>query len=217
MAAADLVITGGLVVDGTGVAARPADVAIDGGRVVAVGDGLAGDTTIDARGKVVAPGFLDIHTHYDAQVFWDPALTPSCWHGVTSVVAGNCGFSIAPTRPEHRGTIVRTLQAVEDMSERMLDAGIDWSFETFAEYLAVVEARGTILNYGCYVGHSPVRLFVMGDDGYEREASPEEIERMRAVVAESMRAGALGFASSFSANHRGDRGLPVPQRLHLRS
>ena len=98
------------------------------------------------------------------------------------------------------------------MSERMLDAGIDWNFETFAEYLALVEARGTILNYGCYVGHTAVRLFVMGDDGYEREAQPDEIERMRVVVAESMRAGALGFASSFSANHRGDRGLPVPSR-----
>ena len=210
--AADLVVRGGIVVDGTGAPTRRADVAVHDGRVVAVGDGLDGDTVIDARGRHVAPGFFDIHTHYDAQVFWDPGLTSSCWHGVTSVVAGNCGFSIAPTRPEHRGTIVRTLQAVEDMSERMLDAGIDWSFETFAEYLALIEARGTILNYGCYVGHSPVRLFVMGDDGYEREASADEIARMRAVVAESMRAGALGFASSFSANHRGDRGLPVPSR-----
>ena len=139
--AADLVVRGGIVVDGTGAPTRRADVAVHDGRVVAVGDGLDGDTVIDARGRHVAPGFFDIHTHYDAQVFWDPGLTSSCWHGVTSVVAGNCGFSIAPTRPEHRGTIVRTLQAVEDMSERMLDAGIDWSFETFAEYLAA--DRGT--------------------------------------------------------------------------
>ncbi len=209
---ADFVIRGGLVVDGTGAPPREADVAVRDGRIVAVGKGLEGDREIDARGRVVAPGFFDIHTHYDAQVFWDPGLTSSCWHGVTSVVAGNCGFSIAPTRPAQRKAIVRTLQAVEDMSEKMLDAGIDWSFETFEEYLSLIERRGTILNFGCYVGHSPVRLFVMGDAGYEREATPDEIARMREVVAESMRAGALGFASSYSANHRGDRGLPVPSR-----
>jgi N-acyl-D-aspartate/D-glutamate deacylase len=209
---ADVVITGGTVVDGTGAPARRADVAVAAGRVVAVGDDLDGRERIDARGRLVTPGFFDIHTHYDAQVFWDPAFTSSCWHGVTSVVAGNCGFSIAPTRPAQRGAIVRTLQAVEDMSERMLDAGIDWSFETFGEYLALVERRGTVLNFGCYVGHSPVRLFVMGDAGYEREATPDEIAAMRRVVAEAMEAGALGFASSYSANHRGDRGLPVPSR-----
>ena len=209
---ADLVIRNGLVVDGTGAPARRADVAVDDGRIVAVGDGLDGDEVIDATDRVVTPGFIDIHTHYDAQVFWDPALSSSCWHGVTSVVAGNCGFSIAPTRPEHRRAIVSTLHAVEDMSERMLEAGIRWEFESFGEYLALVEAAGTVLNFGCYVGHSPVRLFVMGDAGYEREADPQEIEAMRRVVADAIRAGALGFASSFSANHRGDRGLPVPSR-----
>jgi N-acyl-D-aspartate/D-glutamate deacylase len=209
---ADVGIAGGTVVDGTGAPARRADVAVTGGRVAAVGDDLDGRERIDARGSLVTPGFFDIHTHYDAQVFWDPAFTSSCWHGVTSVVAGNCGFSIAPTRPAQRGAIVRTLQAVEDMSERMLDAGIDWSFETFGEYLALVERRETVLNFGCYVGHSPVRLFVMGDAGYEREATPDEITAMRRVVAEAMEAGALGFASSYSANHRGDRGRPVPSR-----
>lgn len=209
---AEIVIRGGLVVDGTGAPGRVADVAIAGGRIVAVGQALEGERVIDAGGRVVAPGFFDMHTHYDAQVFWDPGLTSSCWHGVTSVVAGNCGFSLAPTRPAHRGAMVRTLQAVEDMSEKMLNAGIDWRFETFGEYLDLIERRGTILNYGCYVGHSPVRLFVMGDAGYEREATAEEIAKMREVVAESMRAGAVGFASSYSANHRGDRGLPVPSR-----
>jgi N-acyl-D-amino-acid deacylase len=209
---ADFVIRGGTVVDGTGAPQRRADVAVKDGRIVAIGDDLEGDRVIDATGRIVAPGFFDIHTHYDAQVFWDPGLSSSCWHGVTSVVAGNCGFSIAPTRPAQRGVIVRTLQAVEDMSETMLNAGIDWSFETFAEYLALIERAGTILNYGCYIGHSPVRLFVMGDEGYEREATDDEIAAMREVVADGMRAGALGFASSFSANHRGDRGLPIPSR-----
>jgi N-acyl-D-amino-acid deacylase len=209
---ADVVIKGGTVVDGLGGPARWADVAVRHGRVVAVGPDLDGDSVIDATGRIVAPGFVDVHTHYDAQVFWDPGLTSSCWHGVTSVIAGNCGFSIAPTRPAQRDVIVRTLQAVEDMSEKMLHAGIDWSFETFAEYLTLVEAKGTILNYGCYMGHSPVRLFVMGDEGYEREATPDEVASMREVVADGMRAGAVGFASSYSANHRGDRGLPVPSR-----
>jgi N-acyl-D-amino-acid deacylase len=213
---ADLVIKNGTVVDGTGAPARRADVAIKGGRVVAVGEDLTGVEAIDATGRIVVPGFFDIHTHYDAQVFWDPALSSSCWHGVTSVVAGNCGFSLAPTRAPQRASIVRTLQAVEDMSERMLNAGIEWSFESFAEYLSAVKHRGTILNFGCYVGHSPVRLFVMGDEGYEREATPDEISRMRRVVAEAMRSGALGFASSFSANHRGDGGRPVPSRQGTR-
>ena len=209
---ADFVIRGGTVVDGTGAPMRVADVAVRAGRIVAIGDSLDGDRVIDATGRFVAPGFFDIHTHYDAQVFWDPGLTSSCWHGVTSVIAGNCGFSIAPTREPQRGAIVRTLQAVEDMSEKMLNAGIDWGFETFGEYLALIERRGIILNYGCYIGHSPVRLYVMGDAGYEREATADEIERMREVVADGMRSGAIGFASSYSANHRGDRGLPVPPR-----
>ena len=209
---ADLVIRGGTIVDGTGAPMRRADVAVKAGRIVAIGDNLDATRVVDATGHFVAPGFFDIHTHYDAQVFWDPGLTSSCWHGVTSVIAGNCGFSIAPTREAQRGAIVRTLQAVEDMSENMLNAGIDWSFETFAEYLALVERRGTILNFGCYIGHSPVRLYVMGDAGYEREATADEIARMRDVVADGMRAGAVGFASSYSANHRGDRGLPVPPR-----
>jgi N-acyl-D-aspartate/D-glutamate deacylase len=209
---ADLVIRGGTLVDGTGAPSREADVAISAGRIVAIGEGLSGARRLDAAGRIVAPGFFDIHTHYDAQVFWDPGLTSSCWHGVTSVIAGNCGFSIAPTREPHRGTIVRTLQAVEDMSERMLEAGIDWQFETFGEYLELIERRGTILNFGCYVGHSPVRLYVMGDAGYEREATPDEIREMKRVVAEAMQAGAVGFASSYSANHRGDQGRPIPPR-----
>jgi N-acyl-D-amino-acid deacylase len=210
---AELVIRGGVVIDGTGAAGRPADVAIDGGRVAAVGDGLDGDAVLDASGCVVAPGFIDIHTHYDAQVFWDPQLTPSCFHGVTTVVAGNCGFSIAPTRPEHRELIARTLENVEDMDLETLKAGVPWDFATFPEYLASVERRGVGLNFACYLGHTALRLFVMGDEAYERAAADDEIAAMQAVLADGLDAGAMGFATSFAPTHRGADGKPVPSRL----
>lgn len=210
----DIVIRGGTVIDGTGAPGRVADVAIDGDRIAEIGDGLDGTLELDASGQVVAPGFIDVHTHYDAQVFWDPALTPSSWHGVTSVVAGNCGFTIAPTRPEHRELIGRTLQHVEDMSLPTLLAGIPWDFESFPEYLDSVARRGTTLNYTAYIGHTALRLFVMGDDGYER-ATPtdEELEQMAALVREALEAGAVGFASSSAPTHNGDEGRPVPSRL----
>src|ERR1700726_1827267 len=144
---ADIVIRGGTVIDGTGAPGRRADVGVAGGRIIAIGTDIDGRRELDASGHVVTPGFIDIHTHYDAQVFWDPSLTPSSWHGVTTVVAGNCGFSIAPCRPEHRGLIGRTLQHVEDMSLSTLEAGIPWEFETFPEYLDTVERHGTALNY----------------------------------------------------------------------
>jgi N-acyl-D-amino-acid deacylase len=210
----DLVIRGGTVVDGTGAAGRVADVAIDGDRVAEIGPGLDGRRELDAGGHVVTPGFIDIHTHYDAQVFWDPALTPSSWHGVTSVVAGNCGFSIAPCRPEHRSLIGRTLQHVEDMSLSTLEAGIPWEFETFPEYLDAVERHGSVLNYTAYVGHTAVRLFVMGDEGYEREEpTADELARMADTVREAVQAGAAGFATSSAPTHSGDGGRPVPSRL----
>src|SRR5438552_702821 len=143
--AADLVIRGGTVFDGTGGAGRRADVAIANGVVTEIGPNLRGERELDASGCAVAPGFIDIHTHYDAQVFWDPTLRPSSYHGVTTVVAGNCGFSIAPTRPEHHDVIVRTLENVEDMDPATLTAGIAWEFETFPDYLAAVQRRGTAL------------------------------------------------------------------------
>jgi N-acyl-D-aspartate/D-glutamate deacylase len=210
----DLVIRGGTVVDGTGAPGRRADVAIDGDRIAAIGEGLSGTRELDASGQVVAPGFVDIHTHYDAQVYWDPALTPSSWHGVTTVVAGNCGFSIAPCRPEHRELIGRTLQHVEDMSLPTLEAGIPWDFESFPEYLDSVARHGTVLNYTAYVGHTATRLFVMGDEGYEREQpTDDELARMADVVREAIAAGAAGFASSSAPTHNGDGGRPVPSRL----
>src|SRR5687768_13522320 len=145
------VVRGGTIVDGTGSPGRAGDVAVSDGRIVGIGPALSGDRTVDASGCVVAPGFIDIHTHYDAQVFWDPALSPSCFHGVTTVVAGNCGFSIAPTRPEHRELIARTLENVEDMNVASLEAGIPWDFATFPEYLDAVERRGVGLNYAAYI------------------------------------------------------------------
>jgi N-acyl-D-amino-acid deacylase len=209
----DLVIRGGTVVDGTGSPGFTADVAVAGGRVVEIGAGLRGRRELPADGHVVAPGFIDIHTHYDAQVFWDPALTPSCFHGVTTVVAGNCGFSIAPTRPEHRELIARTLEKVEDMNVATLAAGIPWDFESFPEYLDAVARHGTGLNYAAYIGHTALRLYSMGDDAYERAASPAEVERMRAVLREALAAGAAGFATSFVVSHNGVDGKPVPSRL----
>jgi N-acyl-D-amino-acid deacylase len=211
---AELVIRGGTVVDGTGGPGRRADVAVDAGRIVGVGEGLDGDRELDASGHVVAPGFVDIHTHYDAQVFWDPDLTPSSFHGVTTVVAGNCGFSIAPIRPDGVGILARTLQHVEDMSFDTLAEGVPWDeFETFPQYLEAVGRRGTALNYGCYVGHTATRLYVMGDDAYERAATPDELDRMQAVVADAVAGGAIGFASSASPTHNGDQGRPVPSRV----
>jgi N-acyl-D-aspartate/D-glutamate deacylase len=211
---ADIVVRGGTLIDGTGSPGRLADVAVADGRIVAVGENLSGRQELDASGQVVTPGFIDIHTHYDAQVFWDPSLTPSSHHGVTTVVAGNCGFSIAPIRPDGAGLMARTLQHVEDMSFDTLAAGVPWDeFETFRQYLDAVERRGTALNYGCYVGHTAVRLYVMGDDAYERPATDEELARMQAAVGEAMEAGAIGFASSANPAHNGDRGRPVPSRV----
>jgi N-acyl-D-aspartate/D-glutamate deacylase len=214
--APNVVIRGGTVVDGTGAPGRQADIAVSDGLITEIGarvTGAAGARELDASGQIVAPGFVDIHTHYDAQVFWDPSLTPSSYHGVTSVIAGNCGFSIAPCHPEHRALLSRTLQHVEDMRLATLEAGVPWDFETFPQYLDSVERHGTALNYGCYVGHTAVRLWVMGEAGYERAATDDELAKMRAVVADAMAAGAAGFATSSSTTHSGDGGRPVPSRL----
>ncbi len=211
----DLVIRGGTVVDGTGGPARRGDVALRGGRIAAVGE-VAGDAkqVLEADGCAVAPGFVDIHTHYDAQIFWDRMLTISPWHGVTTVVMGNCGFGIAPTRAAHRDLILRTLESVEGMSLEALRAGVgdDWPFETFPQYLDAIERRGAAINVGALVGHTPVRMYVMGEASTEREATPEEVGEMRDIVADALRAGALGFATSKAPTHVGYGGRPVPSR-----
>ncbi len=212
----DLLIRGGDVVDGTGAPARRADVGITGGRIAAIEPELPGEAAevVDAAGHAVAPGFVDIHTHYDAQVLWDRMLTISPWHGVTTVVVGNCGFGIAPTRAAHRDLILRTLENVEGMSLAALREGVgeEWPFETFPEYLDAVEARGTAVNFAALVGHTPLRLHAMGEDATEREATPDEIETMRRGVAEALEAGAVGFATSKAPTHVGYAGKPVPSR-----
>src|SRR2546428_8805831 len=191
----DLVLRSGSLIDGTGAPARQADVGIEGGRITAVGAVAAnGATEIDLDGLTLAPGFVDIHTHFDAQVLWDPDLTPSSWHGVTTVVMGNCGFGIAPTRPEHRSTIARTLENVEGMSFEALEAGIPWTFETFPEYLDTLDATAKRLNVGAMIGHTPLRLYVLGDDATERAATDDEVERMHDIVSEAIDSGAIGFA-----------------------
>jgi N-acyl-D-amino-acid deacylase len=211
----DLLIRGGTLVDGTGAPARRGDVAVRGGRIAALGD-ISADAgrVVEADGAVVAPGFVDIHTHYDVQVFWDRMLTISPWHGVTTVVMGNCGFAIAPTRPAHRELILRTLENVEGMSIDAIRAGVgeQWPFETIPEYLDAIATRGTAINVGALIGHTSVRLYVMGEEATERAATAEEIARMRAIVAEGLRAGALGFATSQSPTHVGYAGRPVPSR-----
>jgi N-acyl-D-aspartate/D-glutamate deacylase len=210
---ADLVIRGGTVFDGSGDPGRVADVAIDGGVIREIGLQLEGKVELDASGCAVTSGFIDIHTHFDAQVFWDPDLKPSSYHGVTTVVAGNCGFSIAPCRPEHHESIIHTLENVEGMDAKSLAAGIVWDFETFPQYLELVRRRGTALNFTAYIGHTALRLYVMGDAAYERAATPEEIERMCEIVSEAIAVGAAGFSTSFSFAHRGVDGKPVPSRF----
>jgi N-acyl-D-aspartate/D-glutamate deacylase len=196
------VIKGGLVADGSGAPPYRADLAIEDGRIAAIGRDLKGDRVLEAQGAVVAPGFIDLHTHYDAQLFWDPACTPSSWHGVTTVIVGNCGFGLAPCRPENRAKLIRMLVELEDMPAPVLEAGIDWAFDDFPSYLDAVAARGPSLNVGAYIGHSPVRIEAMGAEAYEREATPDEVARMAAIVRAAMDAGAVGFASSSAPSGR---------------
>ena len=211
----DLKIVGGAIVDGSGSAGYRGDVGISDGRIVALGDAPdAAERTIDAEGAVVSPGFVDIHTHYDAQIIWDRMMSISPWHGVTTTVLGNCGFGVAPTRAAHRDMIIRTLEKVEGMSVPALQAGLgeDWPFETFGEYLDVIEARGSAINMAVLLGHTPLRMYVMGEAATERAATDDEIEEMRTIVKQGMKDGALGFATSRAGTHVGYEGRPVPSR-----
>jgi N-acyl-D-amino-acid deacylase len=210
----DLVIDDALVVDGLGGPARPGGVAVTGGRIVAVGTGL-GDARerVDAGGLTLAPGIVDIHTHYDAQLTWDPFATPSTALGVTTVVIGNCGFTIAPCRPADRDLTLRALTHVEGMSLEALRAGVRWDFQTYPEYLDALERGGVVPNVASFLGHSSVRTFVLGADATKRAATAAEIAEMRRLVLEAVRAGAIGFATSTLEQHNGEAGIPMPSRL----
>jgi N-acyl-D-amino-acid deacylase len=210
----DLLFKNALVFDGMGGAPAVRDVAVDSARVVAIDDGLpvSARRLIQADGLALMPGIIDSHTHYDAQITWDPCVRPSPALGVTTAVIGNCGFTIAPCRPQDRDLTMRNLTHVEGMSIDVLRQGIVWDFETFPEYLAQLERRGCAVNIAAYIGHSSVRTFVMGAEAMDRPASDAEIVQMQAIIREAMLAGAVGFASSTSPAHNGDAGMPMPSR-----
>src|SRR5215831_4526732 len=210
----DLVIENGLVVDGSGQPAFAGDVAVTDGRVSAIGKlgGAAAREVIDARHQVVAPGFIDPHTHYDAQLFWDPLATPTSWHGFTTVLMSNCGFGIAPVRDEHRDYIRRMLAKVEAIPLAALEAGVPWSWATYAEYLAALD-HGLGVNALSLAPHSTIRYHVMGEDARKRPATADEIESIAAVTRECLDAGAAGVSSSWGPVHFDGDGLPVPSRF----
>jgi len=209
----DKILRGGTIVDGTGRRGFVADVAIDDGRVSAVGD-LRTDgarEVFDADGLLVTPGWVDIHTHYDGQVTWDPLLTPSCWHGVTSVVMGNCGVGFAPAAPNRRDWLIGLMEGVEDIPGTALAEGIRWEWESFPEYLDAIERRPLAINVGAQIAHGAVRAYVMGDRGAKNQPATEnDIERMAAVVREAIERGALGFSTSRTLVHIAIDGEPVP-------
>lgn len=216
----DLIIRNANVVDGTGAPARAGDVAISNGKIDAVTapGAIASGTKsvaeeIDAGGLVAAPGFIDVHTHYDCQLFWDPTASPSSWHGVTTVVMGNCGFTIAPCLPEHRETVMELLLYVEGMPIETLRSGIKWSWQEFPEYLTALERQGIGPNVAAFVGMSAVRFRVMGKAAVERAATPDEIARMQDVVRDAVRAGAIGWSTSLSPTHFFGDGTPAPTRI----
>jgi N-acyl-D-aspartate/D-glutamate deacylase len=208
----DVVITGGTLVDGTGTPARRGDVGIRDGRISVVGDvAERAREEIDARGKIVAPGFVDVHTHYDAQVFWDATLSPSPFHGVTSIVGGNCGFSIAPLSDTAGEYLMRMLARVEGMPLESLREGVPWDWRSFGEYLDRLERRIAV-NAGFMVGHSALRRVVMGERAVGHEATPAELAAMCALLGDSLRQGGLGFSSTISPTHNDAEGNPVPSR-----
>ena len=208
----DIVIRNGILVDGTGSPGRRADVAIDGDRISLVGTVTdKGKREFDAAGRLVTPGWVDIHTHYDGQVSWDPYLTPSCWHGVTTVVMGNCGVGFAPVRPDYHDELIGIMEGVEDIPGTALAEGIQWEWETFPEYLDFLSARSYALDVAAQIPHAALRTYVMGERGAANlSATPDEIARMATLAAEAMDAGAFGFSTSRITAHRTADGSVVP-------
>jgi len=211
----DLLIRHATLYDGSGADPIEGDLAVHAGRIRAIGLSLPQDAkrTIDADCLALMPGIIDSHTHYDAQLTWDPTARPSPALGVTTAVIGNCGFTIAPCRPQDRELTMRNLTQVEGMSFEVLQRGVRWEFETFADYLAQLRRTGCAINLAAYVGHSSLRTYVMGADASRRAAAAAEIAQMAALVREAMAAGAVGLASSTSPAHNGAGGAPMPSRL----
>ena len=210
----DLLIRNGTLVDGSGMPRYRGDVGVRQGRIAEIGRiSSPAAETIDADGMIVAPGFIDGHTHMDAQVAWDPAGTCSCWHGVTSVVMGNCGFALAPCKPEAREWFAECLEAVEDIPKEAMVGGIDWCWETFPEYLAAVESFPKAINYAAYIGHSALRMYAMGDRALDEEAGEDDLRFMANLVQEALRAGAVGLSSSRATTHIRPDGGPVASRI----
>jgi len=209
----DLVIRNALLLDGLGSAPRHGDLAVSGDRISAIGNSLPGKQIVEAEGLALMPGIIDNHTHYDAQITWDPWLSPSPALGVTTAVIGNCGFTLAPCRPGDRERIMRNLTQVEGMSLEALKSGIRWDFESVPQYLDMLERQGAALNVAAFAGHSSVRTYVMGEAATERRATDDEIGAMKEIVLEALRAGAVGFSTSTSPAHNGAGGKPMPSRL----
>jgi N-acyl-D-amino-acid deacylase len=210
----DLVIKNGWVVDGSGLPRFRADVGVKGGKIATIGRIAApAAETIDAEGHVVTPGFVDGHTHMDAQIFWDPIGSSSCYHGVTSVVMGNCGFTLAPCRESETDLVFRSLERAEDLSREAMLSGIRWRWETFPQFLDVLDALPKGINYSGYIGHSALRTYVMGQRAFTDEATEGEIATMARHVKEAVRAGAMGFSTSRSINHQTSDDKPVASRM----
>jgi N-acyl-D-amino-acid deacylase len=210
----DTVIRGGTIIDGTGNAAFTGDVAIAGERIVEVGGRLGpGRREIDAAGLLVTPGWVDVHTHYDGQAMWDPLLAPSCWHGVTTAIFGNCGVGFAPVRPQHRAALMDLMEGVEEIPGIVLAEGLTWDWETFPEYLDALERRPHAIDIGAQIAHHPLRVYVMGDRAIRLEqANGEDIVEMRRLTIEALRAGAFGFTTSRTDSHKTPVGEMVPSR-----
>src|SRR5262245_8470011 len=210
----DLVIKNGVLVDGSGLPRYPADVGVRHGRIVSIGRiRERAREVIDADGQVVAPGFVDGHTHMDAQVFWDPLGTSSCWHGITTVVMGNCGFTLAPCAAADRDLVVRNLQRAEDIPVEAMDAGIQWRWTTFPEFLDCLESLPKGINYAGYIGHSALRTYVMGERAFDEKASEDDLRAMERELRDAIRAGAMGFTTSRSPSHETPDGRPVASRV----
>jgi len=214
----DLIIKNGTIYDGTGDKPFVADIAIKGRKIEAIGElDEVSKQTINAEQKIVAPGFVDIHTHYDGQVTWDPYLRPSTYHGVTTVVMGNCGVGFSPCKPEERDWLISLMEGVEDIPGTALHEGINWQWESFPEYLDILENKPLAIDVGTQIPHGAVRAYVMGQRGINREeATQEEIDRMSQIVKEAIQAGAFGFSTSRTEKHRDSSlGLALPEQKNI--